>query len=475
MADPPRVVDRPHGARLGEPEAEEAVVPDLDLPPRSSKPSMSSVKPGARPSGKPTDPGGAPSRRPPQVVATSSSSMSFDDDVVPQARIELDAAPISGRALATPAHRREYGRSFAEAEVIVRPKRRSLWARLVFALFFLLVVAGVGAALAAPYYVKSWVAERARRSGLAVTVDKVVFRPDALRLTGTQVGVLGLEGVSLRVGEVEIALEKMEPRAIVVHGLDVTLRGDARELGATLAQWAAALPQPLAIHASSGHVTWVNPFGEGTQLDTFDTTISTASRLDVSAPSLMVGTPRGKLGPWTIALSESGSEGRLTLGLDPSLPSSKMVLSLQKDGGVAVELDVPQSPLARLGVPADALGLSSDPTVEAHLDVARKSAGPIDGHVTFGFYALRFVASHPPASPLDVRLQAGFSGDSADAIALKDGAVGVGAAKGKVTGILSLKDRSARADVSMTWSGAASSLPAALVLDTRDLAPRPPK
>ena len=401
--------------------------------------------------------------------------MSFDDDVVPQARIELDAAPISARALVTPAHRREYGRSFTEREVSVRPRRRSLWARIVLALFLLLVVAGAGTALAAPYYVKSRVTERARRSGLAVTVDKVIFRPDALRLTGTQVGVLGLEGVSLRVGDVEIALEKMEPRAILVHGLDVTLRGDVRELSTALARWTAALSRPLAVQASSGHVTWVNPFGEGTQLDTFDTTISTRSGLQVSAPSLMVGTPRGKLGPWTIALSENGSEGRLTLGLDPSSPSSKVVLSREKDGGVAGELDVPQSPLARLGFPADVFGLSSEPTVEAHVDVARTSAGLIDGHVTFGLYALRFVASHPPASPLDVRLQAGLSGESTDAIALKDGTIGVGAAKGKVTGTVSLKDRSARANVSMTWTGAASTLPAALVLDTRDLAARPPR
>ena len=467
MADPPRVIGRPEGDRLGEADVEEPVVPELDLAPRSSKPSIPSVKPG--------EPRAAPSRRPVPVVAASSTSMSFDDDVIPQARIELDLAPLSGRALSVPAPRREYGRPFAAGDVIVVRRRRSLWARIVFTLFFLVVAAGAGTVFAAPYYVKSRVAERARRSGLAVTVDKVIFRPDALHLTGTQVGVLGLEGVSLRVGEVEIALENMEPRAISVHGLDVTLRGDARELSTAVARWAASLSRPLPIQASSGHVTWVNPFGEGTQLDTFDTTLSTVSGLHVSAPSLMGGTPRGKLGPWTIALSESASEGRLTLGLDPSSPASKLVLALQAGGIVAVELDVPTSPLSRLGFPADAFGLSSDPTVEAHVDAARKAAEPIDGHLRFGLYALHFAGARAPTSPLDVRLEAGLSGESTDAIALKDGVVGVGAAKGKLTGTLSLKDRSARADVSMTWSGAVAGtpLPSAFVLDTRDLAPRP--
>jgi len=135
---------------------------------------------------------------------------------------------------------------------------------------------------------------------------------------------------------------------------------------------------------------------------------------------------------------------------------------------------VPQSSLSRLGLPADAFGLSVDPTVEAHVDLARKEGGAIDGHAKLDLYGLRFAGSRPPNPALDVRLQAGLSGDSADAIALKDALVGVGAAKGKVAGGLALKDRSIRVEASMKWpAGAAATLPSSFVLDTRDLAARP--
>jgi hypothetical protein len=176
-----------------------------------------------------------------------------------------------------------------------------------------------------------------------------------------------------------------------------------------------------------------------------------------------------------LTLAESASEGQVTLGVDPSSPATKVVVALQKDGVVTVGIDVPQSVLSRLGLSPDALGLSGDPTVELHADAVRKPTGQIDGHVTFAMYAIRVASARPSASPLDVRLVAGLSGDSADAIALTEGLVGMGPAKGKLTGTLALTDRSARVELSMKWPGASGAppLPSAFVIDTRSLAPPP--
>jgi hypothetical protein len=401
--------------------------------------------------------------------------MSFDDDVVPDVRIELDAAPISARALASQppsSSRREHREPYAIRGEIVRTKRRSLWGWLFLVLSLLLLGGGVGAVYAAPYYVRIRVAEAGRRSGLTVTVAGVVFRPDALTLTGIEVGLPGLEGVSVNVSEVEILLEKARPKAIIVHGADITLRGDARELTSAIVQWAGALAEPLALQASSGHVTWIAPFGEGTELTTFDTTLSTVSGFSVTAPSLMVGTPRGRLGPWTVSLSRGLTDVRLTLGLDASSPPSKLLLAFPKDGGATMTLEAPSSPLSRLGVPPETFGLSGDPTLEVHAALARSAGGHVDGHLALSVFALRIASAKPPAPALDVRFTSGLAGESTDSMTFTEALVGVGAAKGKATGTLAFKERGAHADLALRWSGAgAATLPSALVLDTHDLSP----
>ena len=60
-------------------------------------------------------------------------------------------------------------------------------------------MAAAGAAVyEAPFYVKGRIAKAASRSGLGVTIDHVVFRPDALILEGTKVVLVGFEGAERR-------------------------------------------------------------------------------------------------------------------------------------------------------------------------------------------------------------------------------------------------------------------------------------
>ena len=437
-------------------------VPDLDLAPRSSRSSPSSQRKPVVP------PARAIASAKLSAESTPYSGVGLEDAAPTGARIELETAPLASPTWA-PAR---VARRHREVELDVGPPARrgfTLWKAFLLLLLLLLLTAS-GAVYEAPHYVKSRVAEAARRSGLSASVGEVVFRPQEIVLQGTKVGLPGVPDASLAVGEIEVALDGIHVAHIFVRGLDLSLRGPLVATYPELEKWASSLPEPLRLESRAGHVHWSSPFGPGTELEASDVTISTLSGFSLSSPSMLVGMPSVKLGPWRVALTRNATETRLGVGLDPAVPATSLEVTRGADGRVVSSLDVTPSPLSRIGIPPDSVALTTDAYLEAHARL--ESATP---PAAAGKIALSLSSAQPGPSrsgaPGDVQLAATVSGQLGEPMALGEGRAAIGPTKGKMTGTFSREPTTLRLALAFQWPDGASKgkLPSSYVLDTRTL------
>jgi hypothetical protein len=374
-----------------------------------------------------------------------------------------------------------------------RKKRRS-WGLFVFLVLLLLVGAVLAVAYEGPFYVKRRMADAARRSGLTVSVGEIVFRPRELVLQDTKVVVPGLAGTTVTVGEVEVAFEGIEPRGISVRGFEVALSGDFAENHARIVAWARALASPLRFDARSGHIHWSNPWGTGTELEASDVTLSTLSGFALASPSVLLGVPSTKLGPWKVKYDQTSTHMNVAVGLDPASPAAAWKFTEGKDHHVSISIDVPLSPLSRIGIPPESLGLAVDPYVELHVSLDAPEPPKATGKLTLNLSNLRAgppkpgnehpegehpAADHKPgalpttasdaaATSTDVQLMTGLSGSLGDPLTLTDGLIALGPNKGKVLGTLAVDDASIRASLSLQWAPKRP-LPLVFALDTHDV------
>jgi hypothetical protein len=400
--------------------------------------------------------------------STPYSGVGLEDGSATGARIELENEPLASPKWA-PARAARTHRDYAvDAEPL--PRKRSSWTKAFLLLLLLLAVAAAGAVYEAPFYVKRRVAEVASRSGLTATVGEVVFRPQELVLRGTKVSFQGVPDATLSVGEIEVALDGVKVQHVFVRGLDLSLRGPLADTYQALEKWAASLPEPLHLEARSGHVHWSNPFGQGTEIESTDATISTLSGFSLSSPSVLVGMPGAKLGPWRLSLKRGAAETRLEIGLDPAVPATSLQVTRGADEHVTAALDVTLSPLSRIGIPPDSLSLSTDPYLEAHARLESSAPPAATGKLTLTLSSAQPGPSKGGA-PGDFQLAASLAGQLGEPIVLKDGLASFGATKGKVSGTLSLEPSSLRLALAFLWPDGANRgrLPSSYMLDTRTL------
>jgi len=361
--------------------------------------------------------------------------------------------------------------------------RRSVWGRFWFALLVVLMCALAGVALEATGCVTKRVAIAASARGLSFTTGEVVFRPSAVILTGNRVEPLRLSDVTVGVGDVEIALRHLSPEGVLVRGYQVSLHGPLGEVTSHVESWAVAATAPLQCEARSGHLEWSDPFGEGTFLEAWDLSLaSSPGRLTLASPSVWIRTPHGELGPWKLRYDRtarlSGTESRIELSFDPTMPSAGLTwvreMGPNGEGKVSAVLDFPRTVLARLGVPAETMGLLGEVEVVGRVAFASHAdggggapGGGVEGQVVLSFLGLRGVASR--SGPADVSLVGRLAGNSEGSLELQDGQISAGPAHGKGGGTLSVDDGGARLDLTLAWPAGTKGLPGVLKLDTRDL------
>ena len=215
--------------------------------------------------------------------------------------------------------------------------------------------------------------------------------------------------------------------------------------------------EPSSLVFEDSRIVWQMPFAENARVEAsnvhFDTTIrGEAPEMHARSDTVTIAVPGGRLGPWRVDVDRTPDASRVAsrvrVALDPAVPEACTVLVVEDVGGAtSVDVVVPRSPLARLGLPPALLGLKGK-ALQAEMTAHYVPMGPdrADLNAKGGLYGID--AGLP--APLDVAWDAAASGAPRSGLDLKKARLAAGPLAGALTGTLKPFDDGFRLD--LAWS-----------------------
>ncbi|HEY8088290.1 MAG TPA: hypothetical protein VIF09_10610, partial [Polyangiaceae bacterium] len=270
-----------------------------------------------------------------------------------------------------------------------------------------------------------------------------------------------LPGIKAVAPEVEVTTRGLSPETMTVRRAELTLAGRWSAIEASLVAWRASptggqggawAPESLIVDES--RVVWPAPFAENARLEAanvhFDTTWGGPgpSQLHARSDNVTVTVPAGKLGPWRVDVDRASGASRARLALDPAVPDACTVLVVEDAAGAtSVNVAVPRSPVARLGIPPAILGLKGK-NVQAELTARYAPLGTARADATAkgGVYGME--AGLP--APLDVSWDLSATGAPASGLDVKRSRLAAGPMVGALTGTIKPFDDGFRVDLAWT-------------------------
>lgn len=329
------------------------------------------------------------------------------------------AAPALDVIRASPATKRPPGPRPPEAPTA--GSRGTGWMKVaVTAVVITLLVSVV--LLFLPRIVHDRIVATAREAGVELTIERVGIGVSGIAVRGVTAKLAQVPGVDARADE--IYATGWSAREVRVRGLDVKIEGAADEVGAKLIRFyevsrprfAGAGTEPRRISVVAARVTWTGVTGDGSRLAASDVGTELESRgvgtedIRSSVGRFEITTKRTTFGPWGASFDRSGGTSRLRVLFDPPVPDGPSALYVQ-GAGVAPKLTVrvPRSPIGRLGVRPEELGLPADPSteIEVKLEVGQAPSTRIEAGGRVDLYGARLKGV---AQPMDVRIEGGASG-----------------------------------------------------------------
>ncbi len=374
---------------------------------------------------------------PPQVDAGKPAAL----------QLELPSAPTPARA-ASAADRPRRER--------LRPVERRILGGIAGAT--LLAIAGAAVVeLALPRYLRRACIEEAMAHGIALTIDDAKVTRSGFSLIGVKATATDVPGASAEATEVRIDTQDLHPQKLTATGMLISLDGRWTDVAAAFARWRASEHggqggawAPVSIVIDGSRVLWRGPLGENARVE------ATGLHFDVAWPNhepavhatsshVTAAVPGATLGPWRVDLDREPGASRVRVALDPDVPDACTVLVVG-DGETITAADVviPRSPIARLGIPQAALGLSGDLQLEARVHYAVSGTRVIG--VAKG--ALYGATVQGMSRPLDVAWDVSANGDHRGGeIDLREARIAVGPLVGTALGTLKTFEDGFRVDV----------------------------
>ena len=371
-----------------------------------------------------------------------------------------DVAPPSARSAATqdgaPAEARPYVGPATHREVTAG-MRGAAWMRLA------LVVIGIVAVLVVvllllPRIARDRIMASAREAGIELTIERV----------GVGFGGVSVRGISARVASIpnaefradEIFSAGLSGKEIRVRGLEAKLDGHASAVGPALLAFyddnrkrlAGTPSDPRRVSIVAARVTWVGVLGEGTRLDAAEIGTDVDSRgvgsedVRANVGRFEIKTARTTLGPWASSFERNASTSRLRVLLDPPVLDGPNALFVWgKANPTHVTVRVPRSPIGRLGLRPEELGLPADlvTEVEVKLEGGQSPSGRLEGTGRADLFALRL---RGVKGPVDVKLEGTASGIPGRPLELEKTTATLGPFLANVTGTLTPTDLGFRLD-----------------------------
>jgi serine/threonine protein kinase len=380
----------------------------------------------------------------------------------------------------------------ANARIVFEPAKRSSGGG-VLGILLLIVLAVVGFYFVLPEFLKRGYASGAERAyGVTLSIDRVVVSFRQIRLIGVNASAREIPGVSLRCKEVVVALTpKLSPSEMTAYDVVVTLDGAYPTLIEAESRWSLAhvgsqlhedgTLQHLKV--DSGQLLWTRPFGEQTRLSAENVTVEAeraenrplGDDYEIVAPIVDLTDGSGKIGPWPVKVTTTSKRTRAIVSFDATGASRAQAVVDVWDGSLAsIEVTVPRTPFAQLGIESAVLGLHQDQPffVEGDAEYTARSAARIEGHVRMTASGVHVNGSSAP-SQVDVDLHLG--GDPKGPVEWGEGTIAVGALRTRPTGNVTVGAGSARAE--LVWKsgggrcpgGGEQSFTTTVRLDSRNL------
>jgi hypothetical protein len=377
---------------------------------------------------------------------------------------------------------------------------------LASALGVLVLIAALAAAVAEwmlPWYVRRECIEVAAAHGIDLSVDDANISPDGFRLVGIRARSADVPGVRAQASEVEVETSGLRPNKVTVRGAELTLSGRWSVVDSDFEKWrespaggqaGAWAPTSLAIEGA--RVVWLAPIGENVRVEAADVHAevtwsdhgadATSSSFDHAAaraegtsqgadraggradganaaptgrgqyPQLYarsdhvtVAVPGGTLGPWRMDIDRAPLGSRMRVALDPGVPEACTVLVVGGQERItSVDVVIPRSPLAHLGVPEKLLGLNGE-GLQLDAAIHYSALGPTRADARANGSVHGIQAPGLPL-PIDIAWEGTLSGDATAGIDVKKARLAVGPLVGPLSGTLKRFDDGFRVD--LAWA-----------------------
>jgi hypothetical protein len=329
----------------------------------------------------------------------------------------------------------------------------------------LLAVLGAGA-VAFMVWVLPWLVRRecvqaAAAHGIALAIDDVALDADGFHLLGVVATAAALPGARAQAPQIDVTTSGLHPDRLTVHRAELTLTGSWTATEAALAAWRVS-PQggqgawaPATVVVDESRVVWQGPFAENARVEASNVRVDvswpggSAATVHARSDSVAIAVPQGKLGPWRVDIDRSPGTSRVRVALDPGVPDACTVLIVGDDARTtSVDVTIPRSPLARLGLPPMLFGLRGKALqVEASAHYGVQGTQRADATTKGGIYGIE--ASLPSA--LDVTWDGSATGEPKAGLDVKKAKLAAGPLSGALTGTVKTFEDGFRVD--LAWSG----------------------
>jgi hypothetical protein len=342
------------------------------------------------------------------------------------------------------------------------PPPPTKWRRLAVA-GGVIALAVLLAVFALPLYAKHVAVSTARDLGLAMSVEHASVSLGSVELGGITLTSADVPSVKIACKEVRVT-STFSPQSIHLRGVEVKIDGAVADVAAQIDAWRARRTAPAQparagaarkVTVTGARVVWTRPFGEGYELELSELGLDLGPNgalgddLKLDARRVTLVSPRGRLGPWGLAVERDAKATRSRLELDPVVPDGPHALLVTSAAlPPRLTVKVTRSPLARLGVPPDAIGLASPPEVELEVD-GTVGGGKVDASFALALYRAR-LGGAPNA--VDLKLKGALSGDPARPMDVQKGELVVGPFQARATGTVTPLDGGYRLD--LAWKAA---------------------
>jgi hypothetical protein len=323
-----------------------------------------------------------------------------------------------------------------------------------------IAAAGAGAfTLFLPRYVRSQCIEQARSHGITMTMDDVSVQPSGYHLVGVTMTAVDVPGARLVAPEVEVETSWFQPRKVSTRGVELTFEGRAENLKAAIDRWNASdhgfrgssWATLAPIIADGSRIVWRGPVGDSGRIEAAGVHADISWRdagtlVHASSDNVTLALATATLGPWRVDVDRTPGAARTCVALDPGVPDMCTVLVVgTQDATTGVDVNLPRSPLGRLGIPLQALGLrGKDVQVDAVAHYALK--GPARADASFKG-AVHGIEAPGVPRPFDVAWEGAATGDPSTGLDLKQARLALGPLVGAVRGMIKRFDDGFRLDL----------------------------